>query len=211
MAAGDLSQPLLVGTTPIARAFGLLAGAFFFGKGIFAPIADAISVSGAPSPVLFKLLAGLSAGTQMVTLTIKNDAAGVAWGVGAAYVFAAFFGPLAPALTSFLALVRTGAYIVEKADPSIDVSWWAFSGDMLATIPPFAQPIKYLTKQFPVTATLLIASLDMVGNIAAAMAKISNAALTWDTLAPPTALPPSSEPVLDADARVYLPLLSGQP
>jgi hypothetical protein len=188
---------------------GLMNGSLYFGRLCLTPIADAAAFAGSPNLVLGKILIGISAGLQVTaTLTgsgtpASNPAGWVIYMVGWSLVFAPFFGPaIAPAMSSFLALARSGAYVFQKADPSIDSSWIAFGGDLMGILPPFAQPVKYLAQTLPITARVVMIAIDVIGNYGAAAVAIANTALNWD--AAPTDETPVPEP--PGPARLFIPL-----
>jgi hypothetical protein len=189
--------------TPLARAVGLINGSLFFGRTIFTPLADIASMNDAPNPVLFKIVTAITA-TFVLTSLLKTPLLTADWiivAVRMGFGFAPFLGPAAPAITSFLALARTGAYIFEKADPAINTPWLVFSASILGTLPPFAQPIKYLNNDFPELAVALMVSVDYYGNVGAAAATILNTGTQWG--AEPTGEPPVPEPA--APARLFMP------
>jgi hypothetical protein len=199
--------------TPLARAMGLMNGSLYFGRLVFMPIADAASIAGSPNLILFKILTGIGVGVQVSAMLTgtgtpsSNPAGWVIYMVGWGLVFAPFLGPaLAPATASFLALTRIGAYVFQKADPSIDSSWIVFGGDLMGVFPPFGQPVKYLAQTFPLTATTVMVAIDVIGNYGAAAVAIANTALNWD--AAPTGEPPAPEP--GGPARLYMPFVRGR-
>lgn len=212
-AAGQAVKQTGVGAlavTPLARAMGLMNGSLYFGRLVFMPIADAAGFAGSPNLVLFKLLTGIGVGLQVSAIFAAGSSAGsstagwtiymVGWGL----VFAPFLGPaIAPATASFLALARIGAYIFQKADPTVDVSWIAFGGDLMGVFPPFAQPVKYLAETLPITARVLMIAIDVIGNYGAAAVAIAETALNWD--AAPTAEPQAPEPL--GPARLFIPFV----
>jgi outer membrane protein assembly factor BamB len=202
------SGPLAL--TPLARAMGLMNGSLYFGRLVFMPIADAISMGGSANPILFRILTGISVGLQVTaTLTgsgtpASNPAGWVIYMVGCGLVFAPFLGSaIAPATSSFLALTRMGAYVFQKADPSVDISWVAFGGDLMGVLPPFAQPVKYLAQTLPITARVVMIAIDVIGNYGAAAVAIAETALNWDTA--PTNDPPTPEP--PGPARLFIPFV----
>ncbi|MFN8464724.1 MAG: hypothetical protein U0X20_04200 [Caldilineaceae bacterium] len=199
--------------TPLARVMGLMNGALYFGRLVFMPIADAASIAGSPNLILFKILTGIGVGLQISAILtgsgtpLSNPAGWTVFLAGFGLVFAPFFGPVvAPALSSILALARLGAYIAQKADPAIDSSWLAFSGDVMGVLPPFAQPVKYLAETFPLTATVVMVGIDVIGNYAAAAAAIANTALNWGAV--PTDLPQREEPPT-LPGRIFMPFAAG--
>jgi hypothetical protein len=96
-----------------------------------------------------------------------------------------------------------GAYVFQKADPSVNITWVAFGGDLMGILPPFAQPVKYLANTFPITARAVMIAIDVIGNYGAAAVAIANTALNWDTA--PTAEPPAPEP--QGPARLFIPFV----
>jgi hypothetical protein len=169
-------------STPLARATGLLNGTLLFARGIFQPFADMASMNGTPNVVLFKIMAALN-GTLAALATWKAAVSPTDWivlALGFGLTFAPFFGPPAPTIASSLGVARAGAFIVQKADPSIDISWTSFSGDLLGTLPAVAQPVKYLGDTLPVLSRALVADVDAIGSIGAALVAVVNTVFNWD-------------------------------
>ena len=196
--------------TPLARALGLLNGAFFFGRAILMPINDTTSQPGAPNPITGPLLGAISAGFCATALLKTARASDLIFSITAlGLLVAPYFTAAGPAISSFLSLVRIGAFLYDLATmPTLD-ALSALSGNVLGSLPALAQPLKYLNNATDDLSLAILVGLELIGNFGAAFFNFFNAAVNWDAV--PTALPPSEEPSLGTPARLHLPFVQTAP
>ncbi len=123
-------------------------------------------------------------------------------------IFIPYMGPVAPGLTAVVALTRIGSFILNMvAKPSAD-ALLVLSGNLLGSVPPLAQPLKYLNNATDDISLAILMVLEMIGNFGAAFVDFVNTTANWE--AEPTALPPGEEPAA-WPPRVHLPFVQAGP
>lgn len=199
-----------VGLTPIARAVGLLNMALFCGRAILMPINDTSGAPGAPNPILMFSLAAISAGFFATTMAVAaGPSAFVLASTALSLILIPYIGPAAPGLVAVVALTRVGTFILNMvAKPSAD-ALLILSGNLLGSVPPLAQPRKYLNNATDDISLAILLVLELIGNFGAAFVDFVNTTANWD--AEPTALPPGEEPGPNWAARVHLPFVQARP
>lgn len=199
-----------VGLTSLERAVGLFGTALFCGRAILMPINDTSGEPGAPNPILAFSLAAISAGffgTTMITAT--GDSSFVLASTALALIIIPYIGPEAPGLAAVVALARIGTFILKMAaNPSAD-ALLILSGNLLGSLPPLAQPLKYLNNATDDISLAILLALEIIGNFGAAAVDFVNTTANWD--AEPTALLPVEEPLPSSSMRVHLPFVQAAP
>lgn len=216
------TQPGLLGLTALGRSFGLLDVACYIGNTFFAPAADYFILEDETPPILTIVLLTLGLCTTATSVYgISNQAEGANLGMQLGQLLVnsvseipdasveADFKPLGPMLLMCFGLGAIGTYIYGVANESMDGA--SFAANLMSEIPSVVRPIVYLAKEYPVATTLLVSTFDLLANMVTAATEGVGVQINWDTLAPPTALPPVAEPNLKPAQRTFLPFVQTTP
>jgi hypothetical protein len=154
---------------------------------------------------LSNVLAVISGAFAVITflkVTRASDLLFVATSFG--LCFTSYFLTAAPAVASFLSLVRVGGFILDMAEnPSAD-ALLVFAGNVLGALPALAQPLKYLNNATDDISLALLLALEVSGNLGACFVTFLQTTISWDTT--PTAEPPAVEPA--APSRLFVPFVA---
>ena len=187
---------------PIRRGTGMLNAILFFGRSFLMPINDAISQGGQPNKILgytMQSISGLFALSTLLKLAQVSDALFV--GTALILIFPSYFGELAPAVSAFLALLRIGGFIFNMVTEAPPDALLVLSGNLLGSLPPLSQPLKYLNTVTEDLSLVLLVAIDTFANMGAGAVTFIQTIKTWD--ASPTAEPPVPEP--DGPSKLYMP------